>query len=41
MNTLFQQRWRAWVIGAVLLAIAVAIVLVIAYSGGGSSGGGY
>jgi hypothetical protein len=34
MNTLFQARWRAWIIGAILLAVAIA------YSGGGSSGGG-
>jgi len=41
MNTLFQPRWRGWIIGAVLLAVAVAIVLVIVYSGGGSGAGGY
>jgi len=40
VNTLFQPRWRAWVVGAILLAVAIAVVLVIAYSGGGSSGGG-
>jgi hypothetical protein len=41
VNTLFQPRWRAWVVGAILLGVAIAVVLVIAYSGGGSSGGGY
>lgn len=43
MNTLLQPRWRGWIIGAVLLAVAVAVALVIVYSGGGTSGrgGGY
>ena len=38
-NTLFQPRWRAWLAGAILLAVAIVIVLAIAYSGGGSGGG--
>jgi hypothetical protein len=40
VNTLFQPRWRAWVVGAILLAVAIVVVLVIAYSGGGSGGSG-
>ena len=39
MSYLFQARWRGWVIAA--LVIAIAVVLVIAYSGGSSGGGGY
>lgn len=37
MTTLFHSR-RAWIVLASLVAIAI-VVLVIAYSGGGSSGG--
>ena len=37
MTTLFHSR-RAWIVLASLVAIAI-VVLVIAYSGGGSGGG--
>jgi hypothetical protein len=47
MSTYREQQGRAswsrtrWlVLGAVLVAIAVAIVLIVVYAGGGSSGGG-
>jgi len=40
VNTLFQPRWRAWIVGAIVLAAIVAVVLLVAYSGSGSSGGG-
>jgi hypothetical protein len=33
----FRTRWL--VLGAVLVAIAVAVVLIVVYTGGGSSGG--
>jgi hypothetical protein len=33
----FRTRW--FVLGAVLVAIAVAVVLIAMYAGGGSSGG--
>jgi hypothetical protein len=41
VSSLFQARWRGWVIAALVIAIAIAVVLVIAYSGGSSGGGGY
>jgi hypothetical protein len=41
VNTLFQTRWRPWIIGAILVAVTIVVVLVIAYSGGGSGGGRY
>ena len=41
MNTLFQPRWRAWIAGAIVLAVAIVLVLAIVYSGGGGGGGGY
>jgi hypothetical protein len=47
MSTYREQQGRAgwsrarWlVLGAVLVAIAVAVVLIVVYAGGGSSGGG-
>jgi hypothetical protein len=40
MNALFKPRWRAWIAVAILIAIVGAVALLIAYSGGGSSGGG-
>jgi hypothetical protein len=46
MSTYREQHGRAgwsrtrWlVLGAVLVAIAVAVVLIVVYAGGGSSGG--
>ena len=39
MSTLFHSR-RTWIVIASLIAIAI-VVLLVAYSGGGSSGVGY
>ena len=39
MNEQLQRHWRAWVLAAVLIAALVAVVLLVAYSGGSGAGG--